>query len=78
MPIYTFLEGYDFSGKKIVPFCTHGGSGLSGTEQRIMLACPDAELLPGLAIAGMIAQKQANQAEAQVDAWLTRLGVVEK
>lgn len=27
MPLYTFLESYDFSGKTIIPFVTHGGSG---------------------------------------------------
>ncbi|MDA3972757.1 flavodoxin [Enterococcus thailandicus] len=31
MAFYTFLESYDFSGKRIVPFSTHGGSGLAGT-----------------------------------------------
>ena len=31
MAVYTFLESYDFSGKTIVPFCTHEGSGLAGT-----------------------------------------------
>ena len=27
MPVFTFLEEYDVSGKTIVPFCTHEGSG---------------------------------------------------
>ncbi len=31
----TFLDGYDFSGKKIVPFCTSGGSGIGKTADRI-------------------------------------------
>ena len=35
MPIYTFLDEYDLSGKKIAPFITHGGSGLSGTPDNI-------------------------------------------
>lgn len=35
MIVYNFLESYDLSGKTIVPFCTHGGSGLSGTERTI-------------------------------------------
>ena len=30
-PLYTFLEEYDFSGKTIIPFCPHGGSGFSRT-----------------------------------------------
>lgn len=29
--LYTFFDTYDLSGKNIIPFCTHGGSGLSGT-----------------------------------------------
>ena len=35
MIVYNFLESYDLSGKTIVPFCTHGGSGLSNTESTI-------------------------------------------
>lgn len=35
MPLYTFLEEYDFSGKTIIPFTTHGGSGFSRTIQTI-------------------------------------------
>ncbi|MDO4338768.1 MAG: flavodoxin [Eubacteriales bacterium] len=35
MPLYTFLEEYDFSGKTIIPFTTHGGSGFSRTVQTI-------------------------------------------
>ena len=31
----TFLDQYDFSGKKIIPFCTSGGSGIGKTAQRI-------------------------------------------
>ena len=31
MPLYSFFEEYDFSGKTIIPFVTHGGSGFSGT-----------------------------------------------
>lgn len=35
MLLYTFLESNDFSGKTIIPFCTHGGSGFSGTPNKI-------------------------------------------
>ncbi len=31
----TFLDSYDFSGKKIIPFCTSGGSGIGKTAERI-------------------------------------------
>ena len=33
--IDTFLDIYDFSGKKIIPFCTSGGSGMGETAKRI-------------------------------------------
>ena len=33
MAVYSFLESYNFTGKKIHPFCTHEGSGLSSTER---------------------------------------------
>lgn len=41
MPVYTFLEEYDFGAKTIIPFVTHGGSGFSGTRKTI------SELQPG-------------------------------
>lgn len=40
MSVYKFLEGYDFSGKTIIPFCTHEGSGISSTESSIAEVCP--------------------------------------
>lgn len=44
MSLYTFLEEYDFSGKTIIPFTTHGGSGFSRTVQTISELQPDAEV----------------------------------
>lgn len=35
MAVFTFLESYDFSGKTIIPFCTHEGSGLGNSERDI-------------------------------------------
>lgn len=52
MAVYTFLESFDFTGKKIHPFCTHEGSGLSGTEQDIRNAAKGAAVGKGLAIHG--------------------------
>ena len=52
MAVYTFLESFDFTGKKIHPFCTHEGSGLSGTEQDIRNAAKGAVVRKGLAIHG--------------------------
>ena len=40
MPMYTFLEHYDLTGKTIVPFCTHEGSGLGNSLAEIAKVCP--------------------------------------
>lgn len=51
MPLYTFLETYDFSGKTIIPFVTHGGSGFSRTVSTIQELQPNAAVLTdGLSI----------------------------
>jgi len=51
MPLYTFLEAYDFSGKTIIPFVTHGGSGFSQTISTIQELQPNATVLvDGLSI----------------------------
>ena len=73
MAVYTFLESYDFSGKKIVPFCTHGGSGLSSTDQALTLACPKSEILRGFEIKGTIAQKQPEVARTKIINWISNL-----
>ena len=74
--VYTFLEAHDFSGKKIVPFCTHGGSGLSSTDQTISLTCPNAKVLQGFELRGSVAQNNRSQAESVVVENLRRLGLI--
>lgn len=66
MAVYTFLENYDFSGKKIQPFCTHEGSGLSGTEKDIQKAAKGAKVEKGLAIHG----SSVDSAKSSVEKWL--------
>lgn len=44
MPVYTFLEQYDFSGKTVIPFVTHGGSGFSSTVRTISDMLPDSTI----------------------------------
>lgn len=48
--MYTFFDTYDFSGKTIIPFGTHGGSGWAGTPNTIAELEPNATLLDGLSI----------------------------
>lgn len=52
MAVFTFLDDYDFSGKAIVPFCTHEGSGMGKSESDIKKLCSNATVIPGLAIYG--------------------------
>ena len=45
--INTFLESYDFGGKKIIPFATSGGSGMGDTNEKLKPSCPYAQLYQG-------------------------------
>ena len=45
----TFLSSHDFSGKTLVPFTTHGGSGLGRYPEDMKKLCPKANLLDGAA-----------------------------
>lgn len=51
-PIRSFLAENDLSGKKVVPFCTHGGGGVSKTFTDLAEEMADATVLEGLALRG--------------------------
>lgn len=57
MPVFTFLEHFDFRGKKIRPFCTNEGSGMGTSEEDIKKLCPGAQVMPGLSIHGSHVQE---------------------
>ena len=65
MAVYTFLEHFDSSGKTIHPFCTHEGSGLSGTEKDIQRAAKGASVAKGLSIYG----SSVDQAKPALEKW---------
>ena len=70
MPLYTFLEEYDFSGKTIIPFTTHGGSGFSRTVQTIAELQPNAIVMSdGLCIS----RDNVEDAEKEVVNWVNGL-----
>jgi flavodoxin len=50
MPIATFLESYDFSGKTILPFCSHGGGRFGQSLTAIAKLAPQAVIAPGLSV----------------------------
>lgn len=72
MAVFTFLEEYDFSGKTIIPFCTHEGSGMGHSESDIEKTCPDAKILNGLSIYG----SQVSSSKKDIETWLSNLGML--
>lgn len=66
MAVYTFLEKFDWNGKTVHPFCTHEGSGLSGTERKIQGVCKGVVVTKGLAVQG----GAASRAGAAVEKWV--------
>jgi flavodoxin len=73
MPVFTFLEEYDLSGKTIVPFCTHEGSGLGRSVTDIKKLCPQSTILEGLAVRGGDVRNSVNE----VSGWLRKIGMEE-
>lgn len=70
MPLYTFLEEYDLSGKTIVPFSTHGGSGFSSTINTIEDLQPNARVInDGLTIS----RNDIADAINEISDWVNKL-----
>ncbi|WXG42255.1 MAG: flavodoxin [Candidatus Freyarchaeum deiterrae] len=73
MPVATFLSEYDFSGKTIVPFCTHEGSRQGRSVTDIKKLCPQSTILDGLAVRG----GDVKNAQNEVSKWLRKIGMIE-
>ncbi|MET8274938.1 MULTISPECIES: flavodoxin [unclassified Streptomyces] len=68
----TFAERFDFRGKTVFPFTTHAMSGLGTTERDYAVSCPGAAMGEGLAVRG----EEVEDAGAEVQSWLRRIGVL--
>ncbi|AWK52900.1 flavodoxin [Clostridium beijerinckii] len=66
-PVLSFLRAHDFTGKTVIPFCTHGGGGFGQIENHIARECPKSNILPGIAVNGT-AQSE------EVTKWLETIG----
>ena len=66
--MYTFFDTYDLKGKNIIPFCTHAGSGLSGTVGRIKKLEPQATVYKGLAIY----RTDVTGSDSKVKSWIQK------
>lgn len=73
MAVYTFMDSYKLSDKVIIPFCTHEGSGLSGTDKSIA-EYTKAQVLTAIDMRGSTAQKMSDDTRQVVRGWLDRLG----
>lgn len=71
-PLYTFLEEYDFAGKTIIPFVTHGGSGMAGTTKGISQLQPDASVSDNTLC---ISRDDTADSEEEIVSWAKSLGV---
>ena len=60
--INTFLEQYDLTGKKIIPFATSGGSGMGNTNASLTASCKGAVLYEGRRF-------NSNAKAAELKAW---------
>ncbi len=65
MPIFTALDGIDFTGKTIKPFTTHEGSGLGSVMDDVRKLCPNAKIENGLSIVG----SRSENAKEELERW---------
>ncbi len=68
--MFTFFKDHDLSGKTVIPFTTHEGSGLASTVQDVKKAWPKATVKDGFAIYG----HEVRTGRAKVEKWLKGLG----
>ena len=73
MPVFTFLERYDLSGKIILPLCTHEGSAMGRSEQDIRKVCPQSSVRNGLAIRG----SKVKDSGKDIQNWLRQMGLLQ-
>ena len=72
MPVYTFLESQDFSGKIIRPFNTHEGSGEAMFEDKIAAAAKNAKVKPMLSVRGAVTQYESIKLPSAIKTWRTK------
>ena len=65
-PVRTFYTVNDFSGKTIVPFCTHGGGGASETFIEIQKLCPNSVVKEGFA------SFENSAKDSEIENWLKK------
>lgn len=72
MPMYSFFDKYDFKGKTLIPFSSHGGSGWSGSLSVIKNMEPEATMITGFSVSR---ERSANSA-GDVRSWLKQINMI--
>lgn len=71
MPVASFLEEYDYSGKTIIPFCSHGGGGFGQSITDISKLAPNSKIGEGLSIH----YSGGSSLENDITTWLNDNGI---
>jgi len=72
MPVEKFLSEYDLSGKTIIPFCTHEGSGFGRSIDDIKELCPNSTIADGFEVM----DKDVKNSKNDVLKWLQNSGML--
>jgi flavodoxin len=72
-PVATFLSAYNFNGKSIIPFCTHGGGGTGHSVSDIAKQCPGAEIMKEFSINGYA----VGENNIEIEKWINNLKINE-
>lgn len=70
MPVFTFLEEYDFSGKTVIPFTTYGDGVFGKSIQSMQEILDNSVILDGLAVQ----EHELDNSSAEVTEWLDTIG----
>ena len=73
MPVASFLEEYDFSGKRIIPFCSNGGGRFGQSLTAIAKLAPDAAMGEALSVH----YSGGSSLSDDIEEWLETNGMIE-
>ena len=68
--MFTFLEEYDFSGKTIIPFTTHGGYGVGSSVEDIQKLCSSANVVEDIFETG---RDDISEQTKEIGNWIDKL-----
>ena len=71
MAVFTFLEESDLSGKRVIPFVTHGGSGFGRSLNDLRRLAPNSKIEDGLSVY----DTNVSNSRSQVKTWLESNGI---